>query len=231
MKFLLSILLMFSLVACSGSKSANNAKESEVGTEIAEGDEFSLDFEEDLGVEDFEEEPVEDVSGLEDEVSAEPVEEVAETTEETLDEPLAEVEEMEQTPPVQINNSAMQWHTVDRGETLMLISFKIYGDYTKWRELASYNRTTLRNGFSVSVGMKLQYPAPSQKFVWNPEGNPYLIRVGDTLGTISKETYGTESYWKNIWKNNTPLIQNPNKIFAGFTIYTPIIEARGVANE
>ena len=31
--------------------------------------------------------------------------------------------------------------------------------------------------------------------------------------------------------NNKPLIKNPNKIYAGFTIYTPIIEGREVATE
>jgi nucleoid-associated protein YgaU len=225
---------MFSLVACSGSKSANNAEESEVGTEISEGEEFSDDFEDDLGMEDFEEESEEDVVGLEEEVSGEPNEEAvdSEMAEETADETMTEMkEEVAQSAPVQIDNSEMGWHTVARGETLMLISFKIYGDYTKWRDLARLNRATLGKGFSVSAGMKLQYTAPDQKFVWNPDGNPYLIRVGDTLGTISKETYGTDTYWSVNWKNNTPLIQNPNKIFAGFTIYTPIIKARDVANE
>jgi nucleoid-associated protein YgaU len=68
-------------------------------------------------------------------------------------------------------------------------------------------------------------------FSWAPEGNKYLIKVGDSLGIISDTTYGTSKYWKNIWTNNKPLIKDPNRIYAGFTIFTPIIEGREVAND
>ena len=112
----------------------------------------------------------------------------------------------------------------------MIIAFKIYGDYDRWRDLARWNSGKVGPNHSISRGMQIQYEVPNQKFVWNPEGNPYLIRSGDTLGTISRDKYGTTAYWKNIWQNNTPLIKNPNRIFAGFTIYTPLIEGRGVAN-
>ena len=58
-----------------------------------------------------------------------------------------------------------------------------------------------------------------------------VIKRGDTLGTISSDTYGTMKFWRNIWDNNRPLIKDPNVIFAGFTIYTPILQARDVAFE
>ena len=240
MKFLLSILLMFSLIDCSGSKSANNAEESEAGTELADGGEFSEDFEDDLGIDDefTDDEFAEDTSLKEDSggdfADASGSEEAGDMSSEMSDDFTEEpTETMAETAPqpVQIDNSEMGWHTVEKGETLMLIAFKIYGDYSKWRDLARANSSTLNGGFIISAGTRLQYPMPAQKFEWSPEGNPYLIKVGDTLGTISRDTYGTNAYWKNIWQNNTPLIKNPNKIFAGFTIYTPNIESRGVANE
>ena len=71
----------------------------------------------------------------------------------------------------------------------------------------------------------------SGNYLISSDGNPYLIKSGDTLGKISNTTYGTIKYWKNIWNNNKPLIKDPNKIFAGFTIYTPLIEGRDVAND
>ena len=67
--------------------------------------------------------------------------------------------------------------------------------------------------------MNLKYIAPAEEFVWNPEGLPYLIRTGDTLGIISTSVYQTSRKWKMIWENNRPLIKDPNKIFAGFTLY------------
>lgn len=108
-------------------------------------------------------------------------------------------------------------YKVEKGETLMMIAFKIWGDYSKWRELAKMNPKAKN---AVSKGMVLKFNAPAEKFVWNPAGEPYLIKKGDTLGTVSKERYGTPRKWKKVWENNKPLVKNPNLIFAGFTLYT-----------
>lgn len=116
-------------------------------------------------------------------------------------------------------------YTVQKNETLMMIAFKLYGDYGKWKELSALNGKT-----AVVAGTQIKYNKPSDEFNWAPDGNPYLIKSGDTLGTISDTTYGTTKHWKDIWQNNKPLIRDPNKIFAGFTIYTPLIEGRDVAN-
>ena len=91
------------------------------------------------------------------------------------------------------------------------------------------NKKMLNGKQKVTKGMVLKYKSPMEKFVWNPEGNPYLINHGDTLGSISHTTYGTKKHWKDIWNNNKPMIKNPNKIFAGFTLYTPELKARDVA--
>jgi nucleoid-associated protein YgaU len=109
-------------------------------------------------------------------------------------------------------------YKVEKNETLMMIAFKIYGDYSKWKMLADQNQGILKNGV-VMAGSKISYQMPSQTFNWSPEGNPYLIKSGDTLGTISSDVYGTTKKWKLLWDNNKPLIKDPNRIFAGFTIY------------
>lgn len=109
-------------------------------------------------------------------------------------------------------------YTVQKNETLMMIAFKLYGDYGKWRDIAARNRAMLKSG-QPTAGMKLKYAMPSETFVWKPQGNPHLIRTGETLGKISGQVYGTQKKWKFIWDNNRPLIKDPNKIFAGFTLY------------
>lgn len=116
-------------------------------------------------------------------------------------------------------NSMQKTYSVKSGETLMLIAFKLYGDYTRWRELARLNSGVLGGGTTISAGMQLSYMSDGADFVWNPEGEPYLIKRGDTLGKISGKVYGTTSKWRKIWDNNRPLIKDPNKIFAGFTLY------------
>ena len=233
MKVLLSFLLLSSLVACSGSKSTNEADQTEAGSEMAETD-FSEDFSDDFGGEGdafaseggFEEPAAE---GGFDEPA--PVDEVAEITDQTMSagDQNAEMGGMPEASAVSINGS-MGTHTVAANETLMIIAFKLFGDYDRWRDLAQWNAGKLGPNHSISVGMTLDYEMPAQPFVWNPEGNPYLIKSGDTLGSISNDTYGTTSYWRNIFDNNRPLIKDPNRIFAGFTLYTPVIDGRGVAN-
>jgi nucleoid-associated protein YgaU len=109
-------------------------------------------------------------------------------------------------------------YIVQKNETLMMIAFKLYGDYGLWRDLSRKNASAVKNGI-IPAGAKIKYTLPSQTFEWSPQGNPYLIRTGDTLGGISGSVYGTTKKWKSIWDNNKPLIKDPNRIFAGFTIY------------
>lgn len=174
-------------------------------------------------------------SNIFDDTEGGPLEEQADApVEENLTEgqPVADsglVAEIAPEEPVVSVSADMGSYKVLKNETLMIVAFKIYGDYSKWRELAELNKGKLVNGHQVMAGVELSFNAPAEKFEWRPEGNPYLIKRGDTLGTISKDTYGTPRYWKNIWHNNEPLIKDPNVIFAGFTIYTPTIEGRDVA--
>lgn len=222
---------MLSFVACSGSKSLNEAIEDETGVELADADEFS---EEDEEGDELAEEDSDEASDEEsDELAEDDSEEVADNTEAVDQEEEMTSEAVDSDEPE--TSTAMSgeegvW-TVTNNETLMIVAFKIYGDYDKWKELARLNRGKLGSNYQLTTGLKLRYNAPSEPFVWNPEGNPYLIRMGDTLGTISSTTYGTKKYWNNIWQNNKPLIKDPNRIFAGFTIYTPMIEGRDVANQ
>lgn len=206
MKFLISMLLAVTFVSCSGTKKAEDDSSAEAGVELSDADAFLEDAADEVG-----EEPV----ALDD----------ATNMDQMSDAPMATEESSGLIQP----SGGMATYTVQQNETLMMIAFKLYGDYGKWKDLARMNATSLGSNNVVSVGTQLQYEAPAQEFVWNPEGNPYLIKTGDTLGTISSDTYGTTRYWKNIWNNNKPLIKDPNLIFAGFTIYTPMID-RGVAN-
>ncbi|OUR98530.1 hypothetical protein A9Q84_03715 [Halobacteriovorax marinus] len=56
-------------------------------------------------------------------------------------------------------------------------------------------------------------------------GKPHIIKRGETLQNVSLQHYGTNREWPYIWANNSPLIENPNKVYAGFTIfYLPLEE-------
>jgi len=213
------VLLSLVLVGCSGSKSSKKVDEATPQVELSDTDEFV-------------ENPAEEVA--------------SDATEAVAEEPVV-ADESADSEEIQINDEvspdgndlaekndnfepgATQQYTVQKSETLMLIAFKLYGDYGKWKVLANQNTNVVKDGATVREGMVLTYQTPSDEFNWTPNGNPYLIRNGDTLGTISKSVYQTMSKWKLLWDNNRPMIKDPNKIYAGFTLY--YVDGREVASE
>jgi len=108
-------------------------------------------------------------------------------------------------------------YTVSKHDTLMLIAQKIYGDFSKWREILKLNP---RRGRYLISGTTLIIKRPKSDLQdFAPKGLPYIIHRGDTLSSISLDKYGTSRKWVNIYKNNQNTIKDPNKIYAGFTIF------------
>lgn len=117
-------------------------------------------------------------------------------------------------------------YDVVKGDTLMLIAFKIYGDVSKWRHLSVLNEEQLTSD-SIEIGMSLRFEVPEDKFIWKPMGKAYMVKEDDSLSIISGTVYTSTKHWKYIWDNNKPLVKNPNLIFAGFTLYyLPINEKK-----
>jgi nucleoid-associated protein YgaU len=52
-------------------------------------------------------------------------------------------------------------------------------------------------------------------------GRQYVVKAGDTLSKIAKETYGDASQWKKIQTANADLIRDPDKIQTGWTLQLP----------
>lgn len=124
----------------------------------------------------------------------------------------------------------MAEYHVKAGETYMQIAFKLYGDVSKWKDIKTLNPQVKE--VHLRAGTKLKYERPAQEFVWQPTGTPYLIKTGDTLGTISNSFYQTTAKWKELWQHNKKLITNPNRIYAGFTMFAPdLSKAASVESE
>jgi nucleoid-associated protein YgaU len=203
------VLLSFSLISCSGSKSAQQVSEDSPQIELSADEEVI--------------EPTEELSSITDETQ-----DVTDVTSGL--EPMVKNSNLEKTSVSSALSGELSRYEVQANETLMMIAFKIYGDYGRWKEIANQNQDVLKGSILIRTGMKLRYYAPAEEFNWNPQGNPYLLKTGDTLGGISKEVYSTVRKWKLIWENNRPLIKDPNKIYAGFTIYY-LEDGREVASE
>jgi nucleoid-associated protein YgaU len=126
-------------------------------------------------------------------------------------------------PPKEVVKSDGGDYTVVAGDTLMKIAFEHYGDLYKWKEIFELNRDKITNPNSIPKGTVLKLN-PGEGVAISRNGEKYLIKSGDTLGTISRDLYGTTSKWKKIWKNNRELIKDPNRIFAGFYLYYTITD-------
>lgn len=193
-KMSMIVLLSITVVSCSNKKVKQDDMQASTEEQISVDDsDFIVDAEDKPALDTVT--PEAEVVGLE---SVEPV----------MDDYAAPVSNV----PVIGENEVYE---VQKGETLMWISFKLYGDYRKWKELERNNQDSLADG--VQAGDKIRYTPGA--FVWSPKGMPHLIKTGDTLATISNEKYGTSKKWKSIWDNNRDMIRNPDLIFAGFTLY------------
>ncbi len=112
-----------------------------------------------------------------------------------------------------------QDYPVNSGDTLMKIAFEVYGDLYQWRRIYETNKDKVSDPNRLAKGMVLKVEKPGSPVQIDRNGEQYLIKNGDTLGSISGDLYGTRSKWKKLWENNRQLIKDPNKIFAGFTLY------------
>ena len=112
-------------------------------------------------------------------------------------------------------------YKVQKGDTLMKISWEQYGDLFRWREIYALNKSKIQDPNHVPPGTVIQIAGQgrSPASAMEHNGDQYLIMLGDTLGKISGKVYGSMGKWKKIWENNKSLIRDPNKIYAGFYLY------------
>jgi nucleoid-associated protein YgaU len=109
-------------------------------------------------------------------------------------------------------------YRVRKGDTLMKIAFEKYGDLYRWKEIYEANRKVIKDPNHVPPGTKISLSDAGMVTI-ERNGERYLIKRGDTLGIISNDVYGTRAKWKKLWENNRQLIKDPNKIYAGFSLY------------
>ena len=122
-------------------------------------------------------------------------------------------------PPQNLGPLSPGEYSVQRGDTLMKIAFETYGDVYHWKTILDANRDKISDPNNIPTGTVLKVDKPQTPVVIEKNGEKYQIQKGDTLGKISNHVYGTPSKWKRIWENNKQLIHDPNKIFAGFSLY------------
>lgn len=155
------------------------------------------------------------------------------TTAETVPEsdPFKDLKDKEQEASADTSDSEssgstgnIETYTVKPGDTLMKISFTLYGDIDRWKEIFDMNKGVIKKASRLKAGMQIKYDAPSSSFSPEQLGHTYEIKQGDTLANIADEVYGRKMKYKKLQKYNSKLIKNPNRIFAGFTLFYDITE-------
>jgi nucleoid-associated protein YgaU len=105
--------------------------------------------------------------------------------------------------------------TTKKAETLMMVSFKLYGDYRLWMNIYHWNEEILDDSLEVTKGTVLKVKKPALGFS-KPHGRPYFIKRGDSLSRISEKVYGEWRWWKEISKNKSQNGARSGSHFCGF---------------
>lgn len=121
-------------------------------------------------------------------------------------------------------------YAVERGDTLMLIAFKVYGDVFQWRKILNDNSDRITDPSRLVAGTQLRVDNEAVDDYYNGFER-YLIKHGDTLGLISNDIYGTKRKWKKLWKMNERMVTDPNRIYAGFFLRYNMTEQEKIDSE
>lgn len=201
-------------VACSSSKTQPEQDSPELQTMESSADSVGSIPEDMLA----EEEAAGDTAEPDAALATDPFADLKEEEKPSEGEALAVIEDGESAPA----GGQMEQYTVKAGDTLMKIAFTLYGDIDRWKELFDWNRDVLNKASRLDVGMTLKYEAPPEDFQREQYAHSYLIKAGDTLAGIADEVYGRKMKYKKLQNYNRRLIKDPNRIFAGFTLYYDI---------
>lgn len=136
----------------------------------------------------------------------------------------AEASSAAETAPSVQGTGELASYTVQQGDTLMKIAFNVYGDIRQWKSIYELNKDLLRSANNLKTGSIVKYDKPANEPVIERNGDSYMIKGGDTLGTIADDIYAKKSKWRKLYENNRGLIKDPNRIYAGFYLYYQITE-------
>ncbi len=112
-------------------------------------------------------------------------------------------------------------YIIERGDTLSVVAKRIYGNMSRWQELANSNGISDVNRIYPGDLVYYTLDSSSQSFAQAYEGrgkSVYTAQAGETLRSIASKIYGTAQAWKILWRYNDSL-GNPDTLQPGQSVY------------
>lgn len=112
-------------------------------------------------------------------------------------------------------------YVVQKNDTLGKIAQKIYGDMSRWRELAAF--TGVSNPSLIYPGDLIYYQLDETSVAFarsyeNLQRSEVVVSAGDTLAKIATRVLGDAQNWRAIWRQNDS-INDPDKLVAGDVLF------------
>lgn len=132
-------------------------------------------------------------------------------------------------PPATVEGSSLPemgaklTYVVKKGDTLGDIAQHIYGDKSKWRDLARWSGFSNPHLIFPGNLVYYQYTEQSAAFAQQYENQPkseVVVQAGDSLSGIAERVYGDPTHWVIIWRHNGH-IANPDRIEVGQVVTYP----------
>ena len=112
-------------------------------------------------------------------------------------------------------------HLVESGDDLWSLSEHYYGDGRHWRKIAMANPQLLTGGPDrLEPGWRLSIPDVESPDAGS-EARTIVVKRGDTLSSIAKEVYGSESLWPRILRANRAQLGDADDIVPGVRLVLP----------
>ena len=132
-------------------------------------------------------------------------------------------------PPAAVEGSSLPemgaklTYVVKKGDTLGDIAQNIYGDKSRWRDLARWSGFSNPHLIFPGNLVYYQYTEQSAAFAQQYENQPkseVVVQAGDSLSGIAERVYGDPTHWVIIWRHNGH-VTNPDRIEVGQVITYP----------
>ena len=120
-------------------------------------------------------------------------------------------------------SSEFEAYIVQPGETLNIISSKVFGTARRWQELAEANQ--LAEPFVIYPGQQIRFAVADDATRTFAEGYRNLpqqvveVEQGDTLSSLAERIYGNSNHWKILASMNQTTIPDPDNLEPGAVLH------------